>query len=157
MSWSSDTAAMTQSSSTRDNASPATTTSSKLENSSSDEDNNSNSNNNGNNTPVEECNSQLGSEEAGGAAEGRTEPPALPPRPPNLSLSGSQMAHPPHAYNTGAISGHQIRNGKCCTNLFSVDKSYTINFAYYDQCSGACKFKCWSKSSFSIFYLFSQI
>ena len=114
---------MTQSSSpsSRDNDSPATTTSSKLENSSSDEDNNSNSNNNGNNTPVEECNSQLGSDEAGGAAEGRTEPPALPPRPPNLSLSGSQMAHPPHAYNTGAISGHQIRHGRFVTHFVLIN------------------------------------
>ena len=109
---------MTQSSSncssSRDNnESPATTSSSKLD-SNSEEENNSgssnninNDNNSGNNSPVEECSSQLGNEEI----EGR-DPPALPPRPPNLSLSSATMVHPPHAYVNNGLVGQHMRNGK---------------------------------------------
>ena len=114
------------SNSNRDNDSPATTSSSKLDNSSSssseeensgNNNNNSNSNSSGNNTPVEECNSQLGNEEHGGTGEG-CQPPALPPRPPNLGLSGSQIPHPPHAFtNSGIMAQQQIRNGKTFSNF----------------------------------------
>ena len=110
------------SNSNRDNDSPATTSSSKLDNSSSSEEENSgnniNSSSNGNNTPVEECNSQLGNEENGGAGED-CQPPALPPRPPNLGLSGSQIPHPPHAFsNSGMMAQQQIRNGKKAFLIF---------------------------------------
>jgi hypothetical protein len=110
------------SNSNRDNDSPATTSSSKLDNSSSEEENsnsnNNNSNSSGNNTPVEECNSQLGNEEHGGTGEA-CQPPALPPRPPNLGLSGSQIPHPPHAFsNSGIMAQQQIRNGKKLSSVF---------------------------------------
>ena len=116
-------------SSSRDNnESPATTSSSKLD-SNSEEENNSgsssnninNDNNSGNNSPVEECSSQLGNEEI----EGR-DPPALPPRPPNLSLSSATMVHPPHAYVNNGLVGQHMRNGKTC--FFVVTLTY---FSYF--------------------------